>query len=222
MRKKEERWIRRSWRLELALGGLLALTIVGLVVGLMALNRDIDAVAAAAPRNDSIGSPALQDRAVIASKLADGAVTATRGGRQRPHGCPDRRGEAREGPGRRESRPRGQGRPGGQRCQGGQGRRRLRPRGDRGRPVRPPAEPGSDRDPHEHARHQGARQREVPGGHHDRRRRSLHRRGRARRDHHERARGRPQAPGWPRPRRSALRRVRGRSWSARGCVGCGG
>ena len=72
---EEERWIRRNWRLALALGGLLALTIAALVVGLVALNRDIDAVAGATPSDGSVGTAALQDRAVVASKLADAAVT---------------------------------------------------------------------------------------------------------------------------------------------------
>ncbi len=72
---EDERWIRRNWRLELVLGGLLALTVAALVVGLVALNRDIDSVAGAAPRAGSVGTAALQDRAVVASKLGDGAVT---------------------------------------------------------------------------------------------------------------------------------------------------
>lgn len=73
---QEQNWIRRNWRLELALAGLLALTIAALVIAVVALNRDIDAVAAAAPRDDSVGTSVLQDRAVSAAKLADGAVTA--------------------------------------------------------------------------------------------------------------------------------------------------
>lgn len=72
---QEENWIRRNWRLELALAGLLALTIAALVVAIIALNRDIDAVAAAAPRDDSVGTSVLKDGAVSAAKLADAAVT---------------------------------------------------------------------------------------------------------------------------------------------------
>lgn len=73
---QEENWIRRNWRLELVLAGLLALTIAALVLSIAALNRDIDEVAAAAPRDDSVGASAIQDGAIVASKLAPGAVTA--------------------------------------------------------------------------------------------------------------------------------------------------
>ena len=72
---QEENWIRRNWRLELVLAGLLAMTAAALVLSIIALNRDIDAVAAAAPRDDSVGTSVLQDGAVSAAKLADAAVT---------------------------------------------------------------------------------------------------------------------------------------------------
>jgi hypothetical protein len=73
--EQEEQWIRRNWRLALALSGVLALTILALVLSVVALNRDIDAVAGAAPRNSSVGTAALQDGAVTSGKLAAGAVT---------------------------------------------------------------------------------------------------------------------------------------------------
>lgn len=73
---QDEGWIRRSWRLELVLAGLLALTIAALVLSIVALNRDIDEVAAAAPRDDSVGASVIRDGAVVASKLAPGAVSA--------------------------------------------------------------------------------------------------------------------------------------------------
>jgi hypothetical protein len=47
---QEERWIRRNWWLESALGAILALTIAALVISAIALNRDIEAAANAAPR----------------------------------------------------------------------------------------------------------------------------------------------------------------------------
>ena len=73
---QEENWIRRNWRLELVLAGLLALTIAALVLSIVALNRDIDELAAAAPRDDSVSASVIQDGAVVASKLATGAVSA--------------------------------------------------------------------------------------------------------------------------------------------------
>jgi hypothetical protein len=72
---EEERGIRRNWRLALALAGLLVLTVTALILSVVALNRDIDEVAAAAPREDSIGASALQDGAVTADALATGSVT---------------------------------------------------------------------------------------------------------------------------------------------------
>ena len=71
---EDERWIRRNWRLALALGALLALTIVALVISIAALNRDIDAAAAAAPVDSSVGTAALRDGAVTRTKIATGAV----------------------------------------------------------------------------------------------------------------------------------------------------
>lgn len=73
--EQDERWIQRNWRLALALGGVLALTVLALVLSVIALNRDIDTVASAAPRDGSVGTAALQDAAVTAGKLAEGAVT---------------------------------------------------------------------------------------------------------------------------------------------------
>lgn len=73
--EEDERWIRRNWRLALALSGLLALTVAALVISVLALNRNIDAVATAVPKDDSVGTSALQDGAVTASRLADAAVT---------------------------------------------------------------------------------------------------------------------------------------------------
>jgi hypothetical protein len=73
--EEEERWIRRNWRLELALAGILALTVLALALSITALNRDIDEVAAAAPRAGSVGTTVLQNGAVTPAKLAGGAVT---------------------------------------------------------------------------------------------------------------------------------------------------
>jgi hypothetical protein len=60
----------------LSLAALLAVAVVALVVGLVALNRDVEAVSAAEPADESVGTAALQDGAVTAGKLAAGAVTA--------------------------------------------------------------------------------------------------------------------------------------------------
>jgi hypothetical protein len=73
---QEEKWIRRNWRLALTLALLLGLTVSALVVGLLALNRDIESVARAAPKDDSVGTAALQSGAVTADKIAEGAVGA--------------------------------------------------------------------------------------------------------------------------------------------------
>jgi hypothetical protein len=72
----EERWVRRNWRLALALALLLGLTIAALVVGMLALNRDIESVAKAEPKDDSVGTSALQSGAVTSDKIAAGAVGA--------------------------------------------------------------------------------------------------------------------------------------------------
>jgi hypothetical protein len=70
----EGRWLHRAWRLELVLGGVLALTIAALVISVVALNRNIDAVANATPKDKSVGTAALKDGAVTSNKLAGGAV----------------------------------------------------------------------------------------------------------------------------------------------------
>jgi hypothetical protein len=59
----------------LALGGLLVVAVTALVVSLVALNRDVEAVERGQPADDSVGTAALQDGAVTADKLADAAVT---------------------------------------------------------------------------------------------------------------------------------------------------
>lgn len=74
---EEERWIQRNWRLALALSVLLLLTIAALVSSAIALNRDIEAVAKAAPKDDSVGTAAIKDGAVTGAKLADGSVGPT-------------------------------------------------------------------------------------------------------------------------------------------------
>jgi hypothetical protein len=59
----------------LVLAVLLVIAVVALVVGLVALNRDVEAASTATPANDSVGTDALQAGAVTAEKLAAGAVT---------------------------------------------------------------------------------------------------------------------------------------------------
>ncbi len=70
----EESLIRRNRRLGIAVGVLLLLTIAALVASFIAINRDIDSVARASPRDGSVGTSALQDGAVTAAKLAPGSV----------------------------------------------------------------------------------------------------------------------------------------------------
>lgn len=71
---EDETWIRRGWFLGLALGVLLLLTIAALVLAVVALNRDIEAVAKADPKDGSVGTAALGDDAVTGPKIAAGAV----------------------------------------------------------------------------------------------------------------------------------------------------
>ncbi|MFN8110939.1 MAG: hypothetical protein U0Y82_14005 [Thermoleophilia bacterium] len=71
----DERWLRRSWRLEVAVMALLALTAGALAMSWFALHRDVQAVAKAAPKDNSVGTGAIRDSAVTAGKLADGSVT---------------------------------------------------------------------------------------------------------------------------------------------------
>jgi hypothetical protein len=74
----DERTLRRSRSVAIiaaALAGTLAVAVAGLVVALFALNRDIDAVARAAPKDDSVGTVAIKNDAVTADKLAIGSVT---------------------------------------------------------------------------------------------------------------------------------------------------
>lgn len=75
---RDERWLRRSWRLELALLAMLGLTGGALFMSWFALNRDVEAVARAAPKEDSVGTGAIREGAVTGDKLADGAVAASK------------------------------------------------------------------------------------------------------------------------------------------------
>lgn len=72
---EDERRSDRSWKLILTLAGMLVLVIAALVMSVIALNRDIEAVAGAAPKDDSVGSSVIRDGAVAPADLADGAVT---------------------------------------------------------------------------------------------------------------------------------------------------
>lgn len=62
-------------RIAIVLGATLAVAVAGLTLSLFALNRDIETVARAAPKDDSVGTTALQHAAVTSDKLAVGAVT---------------------------------------------------------------------------------------------------------------------------------------------------
>ena len=70
----DERRIRIDWWM--ALGGIVlaGLAIVAIVLSVIALNRDIEAVAKAEPKENSVGTGAIQDGAVTPPKLAAGAV----------------------------------------------------------------------------------------------------------------------------------------------------
>jgi hypothetical protein len=73
---EEEQGVQRTWLLGLALAAVIGLTIAALVISVIALNRDIEAVAKADPKDDSVGTAALQDGAVTREKLAAQAVGA--------------------------------------------------------------------------------------------------------------------------------------------------
>jgi hypothetical protein len=60
----------------IALAVILAIAVTGLVVSLMALRRDVHAIAHAAPDN-SVGTAAIRESAVTAGKLAPSAVTSS-------------------------------------------------------------------------------------------------------------------------------------------------
>src|SRR5262245_56791643 len=69
-----DRRLRRLKALLLTMGGLLVLTIAALAISVVMLDRDIDAVARAAPKDDSVGTSALRAGAVTSPKLAADAV----------------------------------------------------------------------------------------------------------------------------------------------------
>lgn len=77
--EREERQIGTNRVLALValpLGVLLVIAVSALVAGLVALSRDVEAVEAARPAENSVGTAALQDDAVTAEKIAAGAVSA--------------------------------------------------------------------------------------------------------------------------------------------------
>jgi hypothetical protein len=70
----DERKIRVDWWMALGALILAGLAIVAITLSVIALNRDIEAVAKAAPKDNSVGTSAIQKGAVTAPKLAAGAV----------------------------------------------------------------------------------------------------------------------------------------------------
>lgn len=74
----EDTAIRVNRRLAIGALGLLGLVIAALVLSVIALNRDINSVAKAEPKDNSVGTSALRDGAVTSGKLADGGVTAAK------------------------------------------------------------------------------------------------------------------------------------------------
>lgn len=61
-------------RIAIVLAGTLIIAVAGLTISLFALNRNIDTVAKAAPKDNSVGPAALKTAAVTASKIAPGSV----------------------------------------------------------------------------------------------------------------------------------------------------
>jgi hypothetical protein len=73
----DERATRLARRVSLFGAGLavaLAIAVAGLVLGVIAVREDVDAISSSAPEN-SVGSEAIRGSAVTADKLADGSVT---------------------------------------------------------------------------------------------------------------------------------------------------
>ncbi len=78
---QDEQWIaqtdrrtRIDWWLALAALALAGLAITAIVLSVVALNRNIDTVARAAPKDNSVGVGAIRDGAVSAAKLAASSV----------------------------------------------------------------------------------------------------------------------------------------------------
>lgn len=73
---EDERRIRLNRLLAIAALSALALTVVALILSIIALNRDIESVAKATPKDNSVGTSSIKDRAVTGAKIANGAVGA--------------------------------------------------------------------------------------------------------------------------------------------------
>ncbi len=71
----DERKIHVNRVLVLSALGLLALTVTALILSIIALNRDIDAVAKATPKDNSVSTSSIQDGAVTAVKVANNSLT---------------------------------------------------------------------------------------------------------------------------------------------------
>ncbi len=71
----EEQGVKRNRILILALFGIIILLIAALVMSVVAMNRDIEAVAKAEPKEASVSTESIQADAVTADKIAAGAVT---------------------------------------------------------------------------------------------------------------------------------------------------
>jgi hypothetical protein len=74
--EKALRTNRLTASIAVVLAGTLVIAVAGLTISLFAVNRDIESVAKAAPKDDSVGTRALEHAAVTADKLAAGSVTA--------------------------------------------------------------------------------------------------------------------------------------------------
>lgn len=71
---EEEQEVRTNRKLVIAALFLIALVVSALVLGLIGVSRDIEAVAKATPKEDSVGTASIQAGAVTSDKLAPEAV----------------------------------------------------------------------------------------------------------------------------------------------------
>ena len=83
----DERKIHMNRVLVITALGLLALTVTALILSIIALNRDIEAVAKATPKDNSVSTSSIQDGAVTGTKIANAAVNADKLGAKAVNGA---------------------------------------------------------------------------------------------------------------------------------------
>ena len=74
----DERRIRTNRLLAVGALALIAMTATALILSIIALNRDIESVAKATPKDNSVSTASIQNGAVNGAKIANGAVTAAK------------------------------------------------------------------------------------------------------------------------------------------------